>query len=136
MINNNINSVYLHSSISPVSKPQYSQRIALIVCLFILFNCNAFAQSATQTSPNAVQSREPSFTYHVITAPGGTYGYEILRNNKMFIRQVNIPGMPGINGFKQKLSADRVARLAIQKLKNGEMPPTITEKDLKKLNAL
>jgi hypothetical protein len=72
-------------------------------------------------------------TYHIIAAPSNTYGYEILVKNKTLIKQLSIPGKPGIKGFLKKQDAEKVARLVILKLSKGIMPPTINEKELNKL---
>jgi len=52
----------------------------------------------------------------------------------MLIHQASIPGIPGNDGFKAKSDAKKVALLVIEKLKKGEMPPTVTLDEMKKLN--
>lgn len=76
------------------------------------------------------------FQYFVIKADSNTYGYSIYADGKLFIRQTTIPGLPGLTGLKEPSQADRLARLVINKIKEGEMPPTITPGDLRKLNIL
>ena len=44
------------------------------------------------------------------------------------------PGMPGNSGFKTDADARKVAEAVISKLKKGEMPPTVSEEELKQLN--
>ncbi len=73
---------------------------------------------------------EPSYQYKIIQAPRNTWGYDILRNNKIFIHQPNRPGMPGNEGFNTKKDAMKVAELVIAKVKKGEMPPTISAEEL------
>lgn len=72
--------------------------------------------------------------YRIIPAPGKTYGYEILVKNKVIIRQLNIPGKPGIKGFKKKRDAEKVAGLVIEKIKQGIMPPTVHSYEMEKLS--
>src|SRR5215204_3475348 len=55
-------------------------------------------------------------TYRIISSIDNTYGYEILINGKSFIRQKNIPGLPGSNGFKGKQDAEKTAQLVLKKL--------------------
>jgi len=69
-------------------------------------------------------------TYRIIPSESNTYGYEILVNNKLLISQKNIPGLPGNKGFCSKYDAINTARLVIRKLQQGEVPPTITTKEL------
>ena len=75
----------------------------------------------------------PSFQYNIIPAPHNTWGYDILRDNKIFIHQPNKPGLPGNEGFIAKKDAIKVAQLVIAKIKKGEMPPTVSPEELKAL---
>lgn len=72
-------------------------------------------------------------TFRIVQAPENTYGYEILIGNKTLIRQINIPGRAGTKGFKKRTDAEKVARLILEKLGKGIMPPTIGQKELEKL---
>jgi hypothetical protein len=72
-------------------------------------------------------------TYRIISSTNNTYGYEILINKKTFIRQLNIPGRPGLNGFRRKRDAEKVAQLVLKKLANGIMPPSIEKAEMRKL---
>jgi hypothetical protein len=69
-------------------------------------------------------------TYRIISSIDNTYGYEILINGKAFIRQKNIPGSPGLTGFKRKGDAEKAARLVLKKLSAGIMPPSIDKHEL------
>ena len=44
--------------------------------------------------------------------------------------------MPGNEGFKTKADAEKVAQLVIDKIRKGEMPPTVTIKEMKKLKVI
>ncbi|KAA9325990.1 DUF4907 domain-containing protein [Adhaeribacter soli] len=77
-----------------------------------------------------------AFSFQVMPSEGGTFGYEILKDGRPLIRQTSVPGLAGNKGFKTKDQAEKVAGLVIKKLKNGEMPPTITMEELKELNVL
>lgn len=52
------------------------------------------------------------------------------------IHQPSVPGLPGNEGFKTKAGATAVAKLVIEKIKKGEMPPTIELAEMKKLKAI
>ena len=52
------------------------------------------------------------------------------------IHQTSAPGLPGNEGFKTKTDAEKVAQLVIDKIEKGEMPPTISIDEIKKLNAI
>jgi hypothetical protein len=80
-----------------------------------------------------VLNAEPSFQYKIIQAPNNTWGYDILIDHKIFIHQPNRPGLPGNDGFTTKKDAIKVAELVLVKIKNGEIPPTISLEELKAL---
>jgi hypothetical protein len=44
--------------------------------------------------------------------------------------------MPGNEGFKTKADAEKVAKLVIDKIKRGEMPPTVSVEEMKKLQVI
>ena len=77
-----------------------------------------------------------SFTYTIIPGINNTWGYDILSDKKVIIHQPCIPAVPGNDGFKTKEAAENVAKMVIEKMKKGEMPPSIDEKELKKLKAI
>ncbi len=53
------------------------------------------------------------------------WGYDILVNDTLFIRQESIPSLPAQRGFEKKEQAERTASLIINKLKAGH-PPTVS----------
>jgi hypothetical protein len=69
----------------------------------------------------------------IISSEGGTFGYEIYSGGKLLIRQANIPGMSGNKGFRRKVDAEKVARLVLEKLDKGIMPPTVEKTEMEKL---
>jgi hypothetical protein len=52
------------------------------------------------------------------------------------IIQPNKPGLSGNEGFKTQEQAQKVAELVIEKIKKGEMPPTVTIEELSELGVL
>src|SRR6195952_3040598 len=73
---------------------------------------------------------EPVYQFEIIPAPNNTWGYDIQKDNKLFIHQPNRPGLPGNEGFRPKKKAIKVAQLVIAKIKKGMMPPTISNEEL------
>ena len=80
--------------------------------------------------------KSPVLTYKLIPGINNTWGYDILVDGRIRIHQSSIPSHPGNEGFKSKEKAEKVARLVIKKMKNGESLPGITAEELKKLNAI
>lgn len=89
-------------------------------------------RTATQT-PQLQAKPNATLTYVITDAPNGTFGYDILNDGKLFVRQQNIPGQPGNKGCATKEEAERLAALVITKVKKGEMPPTVMKEDLDEL---
>jgi hypothetical protein len=51
----------------------------------------------------------------------------------MYIEQASIPVIKGNAGFSTKEEAEKVAMLVIEKIKKGEMPPTISIEELSEM---
>jgi hypothetical protein len=77
-----------------------------------------------------------TITHRIIDAPNGTFGYEILADGKLLVRQTNVPGQPGNSGCATKADAEKLAMLVADKVKRGEMPPTVTKVELEGLHLI
>lgn len=119
--------------------------IFFLILNFIFFSNNLAAQNIEKhknVTPNA--SSFPSgdhingaeMSYKIMPAPGNTWCYDIYMNGRLFIHQPNVPGLPGNEGFKTKDGAVKVAELVISKIKMGEMPPSISKEEMKKLGVI
>ncbi|MCO6481707.1 MAG: DUF4907 domain-containing protein [Flavobacteriales bacterium] len=73
------------------------------------------------------------WTFRVIDAPNGTFGYDILGNGKLFVHQTNLPGLPGVEGCRTRDDAQRLASFVIGKIHKGQMPPSVTPAELDSL---
>jgi hypothetical protein len=62
----------------------------------------------------------------------GGWGYEILVNKRLFIRQESVPVVQTLHPFATKEEAEQVARLVIEKLKSGH-EPTLSKFDLEQI---
>lgn len=85
---------------------------------------------------NRELAAKTNYQYFIIKADSSTYGYSIYANGQQYIWQTTIPAMPGNKGFATEGLATKCARLVIQKIKQGEMPPTIIPGELKKLKVI
>jgi hypothetical protein len=77
-----------------------------------------------------------TLTYQIIDAPGHTYGYNVFGDGRLMIHQTSVPGLPGNEGFKTKDDATTVALLGIEKIRKGDMPPTISTNEMKTLHVI
>lgn len=80
------------------------------------------------------QQRQPQYQYRVtvFSAPGG-WGYDILKNNQLFIHQPTIPGQPGQAGFVNEAQARRVGKRVVEKLEQTRAMPTLSNDELRQL---
>jgi hypothetical protein len=83
------------------------------------------------TAPSAFS--KAVITHRIIDAPNGTFGYEILSDGKLFVRQTSIPGRPGVEGCATRQQAETLAALVAQKIRSGAMPPTVSAEELTSL---
>ena len=86
--------------------------------------------------PSAGTYANTKLTYKIIDAPSHTYCYDIYADGRLMIHQNSAPALPGNQGFKTKAAAEKVAQLVISKIKKGEMPPTISVEEMKKLKVI
>ncbi len=110
-------------------------KLLYFLFLVVLFPTSVFAQAAAAPNPK-VQVATPQFKstqtvkYKVISSEDNTWGYEILVDEVRYIRQLSIPGVQGNKGFDRKEQAVKAAELVVKKIRNNEMPPTISSKEL------
>jgi hypothetical protein len=79
---------------------------------------------------------DAEITIKIISSVKKTFGYDILLYGKPLVHQPNIPGLPGNEGFTTKKRAKKVAEFVVKKIRNNEMPPTVTMDDLSKMDVL
>ena len=103
----------------------------LLLFVFAFVNAQFSRQSLEKikTSPAAKQT----LSYQIIPAEGGTFGYDILSDNKNLIHQPSKPGLAGNKGFTKKADAEKVASLVIYKLSHNIMPPTVEKREMDSL---
>lgn len=110
----------------------------IVLLTLLALGCGKKEQETTATPPaqktlpadSAGVQAQASYRYQLIEAPEKTFGYDIFRNDAMVIHQPHIPGMPGVRGFQREDQARKAADLMIEKMKNNEMPPTLSEADI------
>lgn len=59
------------------------------------------------------------------------WGYEVLIDGNIYVHQPNIPAVGGNNGFKNETDARTTGNLAVEKIKKGIIPPTLSVEELK-----
>ena len=86
--------------------------------------------------PAASAYTNTKLTYKVIDSPKQTYGYDVFADGRLMIHQTSAPALPSNEGFRTKEDATKVALVVIEKIKKGEMPPTISIDEMKKLKVI
>lgn len=70
-------------------------------------------------------------TYIINPVAGNKFGYSIYIDGLMYIEQEVIPAIEGNRGFDTREEAEKIAKLAIEKIRQGELPPVISIEELK-----
>ena len=92
---------------------------------------NSSAGKKPDASSAAKPAAKPVYQYLVTKASIG-YGYMIFSDGKLYINQPTIPVVPGSKGFTDTTSAGRCAKLVIEKLQKGMMPPAVEARNCRR----
>jgi len=109
---------------------------AITISLTLNAQINTVQSPEVPKSPCGETHKNASYSYTIIPSVNKTWGYDIYLQKRLFIHQPGIPGLPGNEGFKTKTDAKKVAGLVIRKIKKGEMPPSVTIEEMKKIKVL
>jgi len=112
--------------------------ICIVLLTLLAFGCGKPKETTAELPPQdtpatdsaAVVNEGSSYRFEIIEAPEKTFGYDVYKNDAMFIHQPHIPGMPGVRGFDREDQAKKAAELMIDKMKNGVVPPTLSEEEI------
>ena len=114
----------------------------LMAVLFIFALLPMTSSAADETACNREVKQQKNFyanaqiSIKIIPSIKRTFGYDILLCGRLLVHQPNIPGLPGNEGFTTKERAKKVAEFVVKKIRNKEMPPTVTIEDLNKMGVL
>ncbi|MEJ1237131.1 DUF4907 domain-containing protein [Chryseolinea sp. T2] len=109
--------------------------IYVVLLAALMFGCGKQEKetAAEQSAPlpdSASVAPPSNFRYQIIEAPENTFGYDVYRDDALFIHQPHVPGVSGVKGFEQEGQAKKAAELMIDKMKNGVVPPTLSEEEI------
>ena len=115
--------------------------VAVLLVLFIVACHTGTSLSADGPAAQEVKQQENPYanadiTTKIIPSANNTFGYDILLYGRPLVHQPNIPGLPGNEGFTTKERAQTVAEFVVKKIRNNEMPPTVTIEDLNAMGVL
>jgi len=117
----------------------YISALALLISLLV-GGWFLFFQNRNVSSSEDVEIENPysnaDLKAVIIPSENGTFGYNILMYGSVMVHQPSRPGLPGNAGFATEEDAMKVADLVIKKIRNNEMPPTVTIEELRELGVL
>ncbi|MBL4650928.1 MAG: DUF4907 domain-containing protein [Aureispira sp.] len=119
------------------------KHLLIFISFLMAVACSNEAKKTTPPIPEVTttvleERTEPQiqeFSYETIQNENG-WGYNILLAGKLFIRQPNIPSIPGNKGFADEEKAKKVAEFITYKIQNGIMPPSTNKQELDSLGVL
>jgi len=121
------------------------QRIIIIFATIFMLVCGWFfvKKKVLQTNEDvniATQEQNPykdaELKVVVIPSESKSFGYDIYMNGTLLIHQPSRPGLPGNERFATEEDAMKVAELVIKKIRNNELPPSVTLQELQELGVL
>lgn len=114
--------------------------LLVFMVVFLLGNLPIVAQQKSPSKPPTFPSvsalSKANISAKIIPSEANSWGYDIYVNGERFIHQSSKPGIAGNRGFETQAQAQMVADLIIQKIKQGQMPPSVSIDELKQLKAI
>jgi hypothetical protein len=114
--------------------------ISIISAIFLVFVCLTGCKPNTKQNPKTTKNfktieqenpyKDADIKAVIIPSENNTFGYDIYLYDAVLIHQPSRPGLSGNMGFATEEDAMKVAELVIKKLRNNEMPPTVTIEEL------
>ena len=109
----------------------------------LLVTITVLSQLSAMSQPKVPVAKKPKHTtakasvstlgFTIIPSAGNTFGYDVLDNKKKMIHQPSVPGIPGNKGFAKRADAEKVAKLVMNKIRDNQMPPTVSKHELDSL---
>ncbi len=93
--------------------------------LFVLLCACSGNPVEKETPANDSTKKAIQYSTLVFRNSDGSFGYDVLQDSQLLIRQITIPAKSGTSGFKDSLKALQVADIAVSKINAGVFPPTI-----------
>lgn len=115
----------------------------VILLIIVTVTCHTVTSISADEAANKKEVKEQKnpyadaeITIMIIPSSNNTFGYDILLYKRPLVHQPNIPGLPGNDGLTTWERAQTVAEFVVKKIRNNEMPPTVTIEDLNTMGVL
>ena len=109
--------------------------VFLLAC-FWFFNKSERAKENVTMPEEVNPYKDAEIKAVVISSENNTFGYDIYVHGAVLVHQPSRPGLAGNAGFATEEAAMKVAALVIKKIRNNELPPTVTMEELRELGVL
>ena len=110
--------------------------ILLTISIAICSSCNSNRSKAAAAETAAAMAKKGMVLINGSTfKTGNGWGYSITVDNKLFIKQDQIPAIQGNKSFASEEDAAKVAELVITKIAKNETP-AVTKVELKQLGII
>jgi len=110
--------------------------VFLLISIFFVFHKRAQIKEEVIAHEDYNPYKDAEIKAVIIPSENNTFGYDIYLYDAILIHQPSRPGLPGNIGFATEEDAIKVAELVIKKIRNNEMPPTVTVEELEGLGVL
>ena len=110
--------------------------VSLLAGCWFLCNQRKYSEEILSLPEVVNPYRDADIKAVIIPAENNTFGYDIFVNGAVLVHQPSRPGLPGNTGFVTEVDAMEVAKLVVKKIRNNEMPPTVTIEELRELGVL
>ena len=105
-------------------------KLFIVITCMLLAACSADESADTQHSAkHRVTTQHVQYECKTIRVEGG-WGYEIYADENVYVRQEHIPAISGIHPFASEEDAWKVGDMAIQKIVQGVVPPTVSIEEM------
>jgi hypothetical protein len=93
-----------------------------LILLCVVIASASFAQQKNPARVDEIQDGE--YTIRILPAPGNTYGYDILKGNKVIVHQLfnHFPKGKRMEGLKSRADVVKVTRYMLQEARKSGRP--------------
>lgn len=82
---------------------------------------------------HVIHNLRPGTTFKM-TVPEEKFGYSIYIDGQIYVEQKTIPAIEGNIGFASQYDAEKVAKKVIDKMRQGDLPPSVSVEELEELS--
>ena len=110
----------------------YGEKSIIQISVFCILIFSCAPKEEKQSYEKRQTSHADSIEISLLQFDSG-WGYNILINNKLYIHQPHIPAVSGNQLFQSKEDAEHTANVMVNKIRNNEMPPSVSVQELESL---